>query len=42
MGHLNLWNVLFMFHHIHVTFKFREFGAAASDGPLIPPINAVH
>ncbi len=24
MGHLNLWNILFMFHHIHVTFKFRS------------------
>ncbi len=31
MGHLNLGNILFMFHHIHVTFKFREFGAAASN-----------
>jgi hypothetical protein len=30
MGHLNLQNILFMFHHIHVPFKFREFGAAAS------------
>jgi hypothetical protein len=32
MGHLNLRNSLFMFHHIHVTFKFREFGEAASNG----------
>jgi hypothetical protein len=31
MGHLNLGNIMFMFHHIHVTFKFREFGAAASN-----------
>ncbi len=31
MGHLNLWNILFMFHHIHVTFKFKEFGAAVSN-----------
>jgi hypothetical protein len=31
MGHLNLRNILFMFHHIHVKFKFREFGAAASN-----------
>ncbi len=31
MGHLNLRNILFMFHHIHVTFKFRDFGAAASN-----------
>ncbi len=29
MGHLNLLNSLFLFHHIHVTFKFREFSAAA-------------
>ncbi len=28
MGHLK-GNILFMFHHIHGTFKFREFGAAA-------------
>jgi hypothetical protein len=21
MGHINLWNVLFMFHHIHGTFE---------------------
>jgi hypothetical protein len=34
MGHLNLQNILFMFHHIHVTFKFREFGAAASN-PIV-------
>ncbi len=33
MGHLNLGNILFMFHHIHGTFKFREFGAAASKYP---------
>ncbi len=31
MGHLNLGNILFMFHHIYGTFKFREFGAAASN-----------
>ncbi len=31
MGHLNLQSILFMFHHIHVIFKFREFGAAASN-----------
>jgi hypothetical protein len=31
MGHSNLGNILFMFHHIHGTFKFREFGAAASN-----------
>ncbi len=31
MGHLNLRNILFMFHHIHATFKFREFSAAASN-----------
>jgi hypothetical protein len=31
VGHLNLENILFMFHHIHVTFKFREFGADASN-----------
>ncbi len=31
MGHLNLRNILFMFHHIHVTFEFREFGVAASN-----------
>jgi hypothetical protein len=31
MGHLNLGNIMFMFHHIHGTFKFREFGAAASN-----------
>jgi hypothetical protein len=30
-GHLNLGNILFMFHHIHGTFKFWEFGAAASN-----------
>jgi hypothetical protein len=32
MGHLNLGNILFMFHHIHGTFKFREFSAAATNG----------
>ncbi len=31
MGHLNLGNILFMFHHIHGTFKFMEIGAAASN-----------
>jgi hypothetical protein len=31
MGHLNLGNILFMLHHIYGTFKFREFGAAASN-----------
>ncbi len=31
MGHLNLENILYLFHHIHGTFKFREFGAAASN-----------
>jgi hypothetical protein len=31
MGHLNLGNILFMFHHIHGTFKFRDFDAAASN-----------
>jgi hypothetical protein len=31
MGHLNLGNIMFMFHHIHGTFKFREFCAAASN-----------
>jgi hypothetical protein len=31
MGHLNLGNIPFMFHHIHGTFKFREFCAAASN-----------
>jgi hypothetical protein len=31
MGHFNLGNILFMFHRIHGTFKFREFGAAASN-----------
>jgi hypothetical protein len=35
MGHLNLGNILFMFHHIHGTFKFREFGAAASSYFLV-------
>jgi hypothetical protein len=35
MGHLNLQNILFMFHHIHVTFKFREFGAAASNNDAL-------
>ncbi len=34
MGHLNYGNILFMFHHIHGTFKFREFGAAASNMSL--------
>ncbi len=34
MGHLNLQNILFMFHHIHVTFKYREFVAAASNNLL--------
>jgi hypothetical protein len=29
MGHLNLGNILFMFHHIQGTFEFREFGADA-------------
>jgi hypothetical protein len=46
MGHLNLWNILFMFHHIHETFKFREFDAAASNGngqhSLIDGINGWH
>ncbi len=36
-GHLNLGNILFMFHHIYGTFKFREFGAAASNS--IPKYN---
>jgi hypothetical protein len=31
IGHLILGNILFMFHHIHGTFKFRKFGAAASN-----------
>jgi hypothetical protein len=38
MGHLNLRNILFMFHHIHGTFKFREFGAAASNCDLWPVV----
>jgi hypothetical protein len=29
MGHLNLGDILFMFHHIHGTFKLREFSATA-------------
>jgi hypothetical protein len=36
MGHLTLGNILFMFHHTHGVFKFREFGAAASNWKLIP------
>jgi hypothetical protein len=40
MGHLNLGNILFMFHHIHGTFEFREFGAAASNTPVI--LNCFH
>jgi hypothetical protein len=39
MGHLNLRNILFMFHHIHGTFKFREFGAAASN--ILLPVQGV-
>jgi hypothetical protein len=35
MGHLNLGNILFMFHHLHGTFKFREFGAAASNMQIL-------
>ncbi len=31
MGHLNFGNILFMFYHIHGTFNFWEFGAAASN-----------
>ncbi len=31
MRHLILGNILFMFHHIHGKFKFREFGAAVSN-----------
>ncbi len=27
-------NIMFMFHHIHVIFKFREFGAAASNAEV--------
>jgi hypothetical protein len=44
MGHLNLRNIQFMFHHIHVTFKFREFGAAASnyDGRFNDPLFIAH
>jgi hypothetical protein len=34
MGHLNLGNILFMFHHRHGTFKFREFSATASNQGL--------
>jgi hypothetical protein len=35
MGHLNLGNTLFMFHHIHGIFKFREFGGAAPNSSKI-------
>jgi hypothetical protein len=31
MGNLSLGNILSMFHHIHGTFKFGEFGAAVSN-----------
>jgi hypothetical protein len=45
MGHLNLGNILFMFHHIHGTFKFREFGAAVSKISMVqsctpPPLHS--